>query len=1401
MKNKFLVLFALLFSLNIFAVDSLATDSTNYEGILKSKINLYNSINNFIENNKDSSNLDNLYFKLAELSNEINVKNPQKTLNLYKKVLEINPDFIYRDIVLYNIAFYNLENKILIRDQKRIKHLDLSENWPDSLRLSVKDLELSIKSYNEIVQDFPNSKYRQEAMYRLGELYFTISLDATNSVPFYKKSLKNFEDLLNTKSDSFYKPYAQFYKAWIEYVSGKNEVAINDFSQLLKLLNERKDQKLNSLFKEGSLDNFARCLLDFDKGFDSESIAAKKANEVLKTLLPEDYAKDVLLKSIRYKLLYNAPQQAIDFYNTYIKMYPLSVNCPTYIDSITNIYIKYAKFFPDSLEVKKNIVDSWKRVVDEYKVTSDWYLANKDKDIKPQLAFIKKCYFSIENRFYNEAIAKTDLQSVLKYKKLIDDFSAFTEFKNDSTNQEKIYLMNQRYVDLYYTNVVKTKQFQLYKNIIDLYSQLNGEYPKNPKFYSNENKIYQIAQDLYIEVNSGNLDIAKNLNSDSLFIAASKRFEKIITDSVFKDKYRLEDHVNLLVNRGRILFKLKKYQEAQDIYQRILTLTDNDDIKKDALAALAQINYINKNFDDAEKLYNESYTLASDKEKAKYLNNKYAVIEAKAIDLDSKKKYTESAEEYLRLRDMFANDKLKSVGYILKAIDEYKMAKNYSKIINLYSEIATLNSLKSQVLAAYVNAWTIADSLKMYDKSETIRELFIKRFPKSNEALQVKLDILKIYEVEKQDLAYAAKGYYAIYKNRKKYNFGKVDPKSVLLKAIQLYTKLNDENKEIELSLLYAKKYPKDKLSDKMLLTIAGIYKKNNEMSKLKSLAVYMYKKNPKLDIYVNLAKKNLRENLILAAEAYSKKDEQEVKKLKLAYSQMVTEYRKNGLTNLPYSVGFKQYQTYDMNFAYNHKIDKQIAFVKNSFLNKSANVLVPVNRMTKLNDHLLKGQSRIPRLSRKAIKLSKNLFKLITDSKDVDISNQKRIELMYYAGKVNEYASDVIMKQIDKYLNYATDPDLARYKVDEVTFTKVKKIIRNKAFKYSLDNVKVAVKYYMPLVTNFYDDLKISNQYTENALLKLEEWKVRTPLKVINVPIDKTWFVYENIENINLKSIENDSLWSTPVLSLKNNGADTVFVFKSKNENFIKKIFNLTIIPKELRVITSKKLNKIIINGKDVDISATHFDKNYIISKYFKTGDNLIVLGVKDLNELPMKVEIKYDSKMYDKYKNTYSVNYLSDFSWKYSMEDIADVSTLYDSLEFVGKDKFSFYQSQIIDLENSQAKGIWGKSTTQKATPDTVYFYKIININGDVVESNLKFVAEKICSIWINNSQIIKNKEIITNKITNEVQPVTLKDISLSKGTNIIKIKVVSSNLHNGGLLVEINAKAKKLIEGAKK
>ncbi len=1391
MKNKFLVLFVLLFSLNIFAVDSLSTGTGNYEKTLKSKIQLFNLIKNFIDSNDDLPNLDKLYFKLAELSNEINVKNPQKTLDLYRKVLEINPDFIYKDVVLYNIAFYNLESKILQRDQKRIRNLDLSENWPDSLRLSTKDLELSIKSYEEIIRDFPDSKYRQEAMYRLGELYFTISLDAENSVPLYKKSIENFNNLLATKSDSFYKPYAQFYKAWIEYVSGQNELAINDFSHLLKLLNEKKNQQLNSLFKAGSLDNFARCLLDFDKDFSSKSIAAEKANEALKSLLPENYAKEVLLKSIKYKLMYNAPQQAIDFYNTYIKMYPLSVNCPTYIDSIVHIYIKYAQYFPDSLEVKNNIIASWKRAINEYKVTSEWYKANRNKDIKPQLDFIKSCYFKIENRYYNEAVAKTDLKSVLQYKKLIDSFLEFPEFKNDETNSENIYLMNQRYADIYYTNVVKTKKYALYNNVIDLYSKLDEKYPSNPNYYLNESKIYQVAQDLYAEANSGTNQENIKLDTDSLFIAISKRFEKTITDTAFKDKYNVDEHVNILLNRGRILFKLQRYVSAQDIYNKILTLTSNKDVKKEALATLAQINYINKKFDEAEKLYDESYAMASNDEKSKYLNNKYAVIEAKAKNLDEVQEYEKSAEEYLRLRNMFSNDKLKSIGYILKAIEEYKLAKNYDKIISLYSEIARLNSLKSQVLAAYVNAWSIADSLKMYDKSEQIRYSFIKRFPKSTEALQVKLDIIKIYEEDKKDLTYAANEYYNVYKNRKKYNFGRVSPKSVLLKAIQLYTKIKDEDKQVKLSLLYAKKYPKDKLSDKMLVTVAGIYQKNNEDAKLKTLAVYMYKKNPNLNIYVNLAKKNLRENLAKAEEAYAKKNESEVNRLKSEYTKMVTEYRRNGIKNLPFSVGFKQYSVYTKNFAYIHKVDKKIAYVKKYFLNKSANALIPVNRMTRLNDHLLKGKSRIPRLSRKAKKMASDLFKLVTDSKDVDLSNQKRIEIIYYAGKINQYAADVISKQINKYLKYGTDPKLAQYKVDKATYEKVKRIVRAKARKYSIDNVKEAVKYYMPLVTNFYDDLKISNQFTEDALVALEKWKVRTPLKVIDVPIDGTWLVFKNTENLDVNSIDSRNLWEKPILNKTEQ--DTSLILDSNNKYLIKKMLDVPIIPKELRLITSQNIEQIMLNGKDVKIKDSHFGNNYVVSENLVSGQNSIILAVKNLSKLSLKVELKFDSKMYEKYKNTKDVRFVTDYAWRYSAKDINDINTEYDSLSFVGKDNFSFYKSQIIGMENSVAKGIWEKDFGGKAKADTIYFYKIIDIDGNVVETEANLVAEKISTLWVNNEIILKDNEILVNKITNEVQPVALRDLKLHKGRNIIKVKVISNQTNKGGLLIDIKAKIK--------
>ncbi len=470
-KYRFFILFLIvIFSISTVVAQTDEAISPNLKSELKDKYQekvnykkeVYDRTLRFVADNLESPGLATLYFNLAEMSTEINIADPRITTDYYQKVLVADNNFLYKDVVLYNIGFYGFKSEIDKRNQARQNNIALVMNWPDSLRITEENLEYVINSHLELTETFPESKYYTEAFYRLGIIYFELALDARTPQKYFQKSVEYFDKVALQKDDKL-QNYGLFQRAWTNFTMGDFTNAIDDFTEILKIINTDSLQIEATFFEADALENIAFSLIEYDgTDFVQYSKAASKAKEIFHTFVSDAYGKEILLKAINLKHRYNAPMQAADLYNAYITLYPGSIESPSMVDSIITIYTNNPNRTRRGIAAEELIIDQYERLTTEFRADSTWYQTNKGEDITDQLEIIKVAYEFLEPKYHNIFAQSKEEEDYLQYKELVDNYSKFEEFSTEE-----------------YTNKIK-------KSVVD-FSQELAENSQNPRLYFETN--------------------------------------------------------------------------------------------------------------------------------------------------------------------------------------------------------------------------------------------------------------------------------------------------------------------------------------------------------------------------------------------------------------------------------------------------------------------------------------------------------------------------------------------------------------------------------------------------------------------------------------------------------------------------------------------------------------------------------------------------------------------------------------------------------------------------------------------------------------------------------------------------------------------------------------------------
>lgn len=1443
-------------SLNLFAAGNLNEElEDKYKEKLNYKKEVYDRTLRFVNDNLNSPDIASLFFNLAEMSTEINVNNPSITADFYKKVLFYDKDFLHKDVVLYNIGFYSFRQELDKRNTSRQNNIELVMNWPDSLRLTEDKLDYIIDSYQELTEAFPESEYYSEAYFRLGIVYFELALDARTPQIFFQKSVENFDKVAKMEDDKL-QNYGLFQRAWTYFTMGNFNMAIEDFTSILEIITTDSIEIEATFFKADAIENIAFSLIEYDgTDFVQYSKAAAKAKELFHTFVADDYGKEILLKSIELKQKYNAPMQAADLYNAFITLYPGSLECPSFVDSIVTIYTNNPNRTRQGTVAEDLILDQYKRLTVEFRADSVWYQTNKDKDISKQLEIIKAAYEFLEPKYYNIFAQSKTEEDYQNYKYLIQNYTKFSEFDSP----EYLAKINKNVMDFSQDLAENMLSPKLYFETIDnINDYLNTNPDKAKRFQYQEMKFYNYER-IYALLDStidqsSYVDTIRNLHLDregldSLFIAAAFSYEDFLKTYDSSGSQTENELIRIVYQRAELYYQIENYDEAFYDFEKILQYNADNDIKKVCYSRMAEISQNRNNFDEAENYYREAVKYATTEEKESYNNNILATMQAKATTFTDSADYVTAAKEYLRLSDELKNtDPDKSIGFIVSAIENYKKAEQNQTAIDLYLDIASRKSEKNEILAAYLNAWTISDSLQDWSQSEKLRKQFINKYKTSNEAYKLRLQIIGFYEGEQfNDKEKAAQLYLQLHDEADDIDIGEDSKASIFLNAYRIYAELENENKLVELSLRFDKLYPDHPKATDFLVNVARIYNDRGEDTKFEELAAYLYKKDPSIDLLVQVAAEKLK-NVNAEVDTFFEAGQFELMFEKIKeFENMEKHYIAEGL-ELPTDEIYDNF-TYYTNYAnFNEKFNKVLADVKTGFLAMNPDELIRVNELTEWQKHLVEGKRRIPKLMETADEERGKIIAIIQEGNQYDLKAIERTEALYLAAQVYDYSADVVITQIQKYLDISNQLNNDQMQSNPVQQKQFKDTILNNGQTLKLDFLKRAVQLYRTILTTFAQQKDYSGLWVEKTYARLVELGIEKPKVYEYYYSDNAW--KSNKERVtDIADVKNNPItWKKVNIDTEKVAFDSAYAITLSDtfSTYLRKDIVTEMKPELLTISYAfKQPVELYINNTLVEKEsemAKEFANlggeliptySFATSKLMTGGENQLIFKLpaaassQEISLFAAGISLQYDEAALEHYRTTQQFTLVSDHNWLTKKVD-EDLSSDYDNAaenirteenntdtlmvnEAVpdttlvevkpetwvkaGDSNFKFFQAQMYGLEKSEALGIWYPVMDSNKV-EVVDFKKSFEILGEVTDANIKCIGQNTVTIWINGELLVEESGVVVDDRLKKILPFERKINNLKPGTNIIEI-TVNGGREFKGMIFEMNYRAKKTLD----
>lgn len=1315
-----------------------------------------------------------MLYNLAELQYDVNMNNPGIALATYRKVVSDDPTYLHKDAALYNIGFISskLNRNQIDTNKERFYQINTNALALDAnSKYKYSDFAESITAYQEIVDNYKNSEFYDESLYRLGVLNFYLATDADDPARYYALAANYFDEIIANPT-SKYKYDAVYQRGWLRMNTAKDEdlrLAMADFLTLLNAVenNQVNDPMLAQDYRDDSVKNIAYCLIALDGlDFSSQAKGVAELQKVFAGYSNSQIINRVLDAAVKNKFDLDASLQAVDFIWLKINMSPLALENPSLLDSILYIYARQANNLREGKEFNQARQEIYLNLIDNYNQESAWYAANKDKNIAPQLAVINKAYTERGKRLYIEFSENPSDEKFNAYKAHMQKFGGFTQLHGDNLTTWQ--LETDRSILVLSTTLAEKSNLPLnYLKAISSLREFNSKYPEDEDYYNNEglaytysNNIFNLMKDRYNEEGYAP-EPGTPATQDELFTLLSNnsvRFIEVMRSEKFKTPEREQEAVAILLNLADIQYGRDKYPEATALYLKALeqesiiaTRTKFDIYGKLALMAQSAKNYAN-----AEMYYRKTITFTQAPAEIAAINELILnQIQLSYEAADASGNYSFAATERLRMAsELPAKDD--KVIQVLRwtAHESYVKAKEYQKAVDLLLEVAGTKTDIDQAYNHYYTAWQIAESDSMMNNPQlanTIKQAFINKYPSSELTYS-----LKVAEVKKSEslgsYAEAADAYLALHDQAraKSISIGDDTPDALMVRAIVNLTQAKNEARLVEVMQQFVSLYPKHERTIPYMEYIASNYYANGDTLKFEQIAKEIFQKDKnKSDLYKRVAELKLYKLYTSFDLAYKNKDFPSAFKARDDFKKLESAYVKEGLsfnvtdTYTYFAAVQAEYDNIQKQLTFLNNYDKQLsALEKSNIMVGSPASLISVNVNTRWQTNLVGGNKRIPGFKSLINGEINKVSKLIDQANkaNIDLSNSRRLRAQSMIASLYSRGANVIKTQIGYYIKNSTEAADFRkqYKGDELEAR-----IQYIADQQTTDLLNAEYSVHINIF-NMYHMAGYHDKYTERSVARLQEWNFMPDYKTDDYVLNQSWVqkIEGNPVAINAQGVSSPNGVSLAMMDIP---AEKTSVFT--------RMINTKIAPELalLHIVYPSDI-EIVLNGTDVSPLVVPTDTleagkpistryAYILPKEaWAAGQNLIEIKVPNPGKAPEKLymglQLLTDRKQLLEAIPSETVTLNTGSTWKAIIPN--QDNTLAKASPAIAATNFGIELSQIDGMGETTAVPIWVNETT----PATKVTFEVeFNLDTEFKEGSMDFVAPGTATVLINGKELVSN------------------------------------------------------------
>ncbi len=1360
----------------------------------------------------------NLYYYLAELDFAINQRDIQpSTLDYYRLALNADPSFYMKDSVLYNIGYYSsylLRNQIEDRKEEFWIANPRALIRPENLRETENYYSEAISAYTELLDSYPNSDYIDDALFRMGVLFFNIGSDADEPIRYYTIARERYFDRLIVDPTNPYYYEAMYQRGWT-YLNSNEEQdlikALSDFMTLLTAIEDGKikDQYLVTDYTNAAVANIAYVLIAVDgSDYDEPAKGAAFIETRMKDFIDYKLIQNIIDEAIKMKRDLSANMHVTDFIITRMNLEPLSVENPKRLQEILQIYYANQRLLRNNADIRDLQYDTYLLAKRMFNNNTDWYKANKDKEISVQLAFINEAYAAIETRLNNRFFNDPTSESFTAYSMHLDDYVQFPKLIGDGFETWKSSRL-QNMVDLNIRLAEQNKNPLTILAAIKRAYEYNDMYPENRNFFVNEALAYQMMEDIHDNYADTLFVLATEneslpSNPATLFVRykdAAQRYANVLTAENFKSPANTETYIALMIRVADIEFDRRDFASASQTYQKILLIEDelSGPVRRDAYWKLAQISDTMQDRSSAEAWYRKAqvYALnAEDRQNFVLLAQEQIV---KGIeDAKTNNDHIKVANEYLRLAEEYKgvdNDRFN--GFKLNAAESFKFGQDYTASIDLIIEVASDFKNVEDVFMLYNDAWVIADSLKT-DKAlaESLKHQFIAKYPASQQSYALRIEQIKNLKTQSGQKEQVNELYIALHSDvkAKKIDSGTDKSEDIFLEYIQYNT--DNEPKMIQLMEQFTTLYPQNdrKLDFMSAMALSALAK--GDTLRYDQLAKDIYRQDKtRNEFYLSVAERQLKAILDDFNRLYDNKEWQRAFAKRDEFKRVEAAYIKEGLsfntagTYEEFTRIEKEYKDIQDRIAFLRSYDAQLSTLERGFLTKKPGELLRVTAATTWMGHLAGGEKRVEALKKLADAEAAKVYKVLDGATGKGLDNTRIARTHNLVTRIYEHAANALRTQIDFFINNSNQIRNERTSHD---YQNTLDLLNNQKENYAFMFIEGAYNAHLDI----YDLIYMAghnDKYTAETLAKLTELNAMPAYHIDEYKLDGSWqMLLKNIDDSTTRPVGQLGQAKSP------QGVNlSTLTIPPKNTLTLKKIVRSRVIPLYgYAQMVYPYDAKIKINSQELAPSYQPVDTletgkplstRYAVlinSELFQVGENTIEFEFPNTTVDPLNfgfaMNLISSRLALEQAVPLETISIVTDNKWKAQVADSTG-TLVYVPVSIAAN--FGISNLEIVDLEESTAKPIWVGETDENPVNEVV-FETEFTIDTQFRSGSIICAAPEYVTLILNGEELEKDYMFDYDEDPLLVYPMTYNfgADKIKQGKNTLKLVVRNESSYRG-------------------